>query len=214
MYIVDSIAYKYNSPKNLIVKRRMIQHEIFANATQTISYLLDMSHMDEAAPLKWENDLDRPLKPQCPFCGTEVDDEEFDTPMSPDIAIAVDDEAGPEEKYICPICFSGHPTEDEARLCHVSSSICVCGHCHNAIGIEDIDYIDEAPDPEEWYLVTERLGKRLATKGEMVLKSEDGLHIWGRRPSKDPVEEDSSISAVCFDLKLLDGQENYEEDRV
>lgn len=210
MYSVGNKTYHYNSEHNKAVKKRFLQREVFTEATRTVEFILEASLSNFESPLRWEYEMDRPTKPFCPFCGEELTLDETDT-MDPEVIIHIDETAEEDERYLCPICLSGYATEIDARNCCHYKGIYICEHCHTAVADEDVDYSDEVGNPKEWWLVTDWIAKKLASKNQLVLESEDGVYVWGRMTGDGELLEDDIISGICYDLELLEGQKNYRE---
>ena len=211
MYTANNKEYDENSEKNLAVKKYFVRKEVFASATSIISYILDQSLNDEEAPLSWGDDLDRPEILKCPYCREKLSLDSETTTVDEDIPINFDETADEGEGYQCPVCFAGYATEKDARLCHRNTHVFKCESCGTIVSKYEVDGSESFDDPQEWWIVSEWLGHKLADYGELVLRSEDDLYVWGRSKYDDELEDDDAITNICLDVKILEGQEYYRE---
>lgn len=205
--IPASADYDYDSIANMNVKSRFVAREIYGDATSIVEYLL--ADLDNMSPLKWDSELDKVEKVLCPHCGEELELDLMTTPFDRSIDVKIDESAPLEERFLCPICESGYPTEEEARECCGSLLIYQCPYCQQPICPDEIETPDDRY-PMEWAIVTDWFAQRLTAIGEMVLKSDDDVYFWGRM-SNCLYEKDTIINQICYSLGILEGQENYHE---
>lgn len=71
--------------------------------------------------------------------------------------------------------------------------------------LEDLQ--SEPQEVYEWWAVTEYLFERLKAQGEPVLEYAN-MYIWGRCTTGQAILLDYSITKICADMEILEGQSN------
>ena len=89
----------------------------------------------------------------------------------------------------CPECGSGYQEEEEAKKC-----------CNTENEIES-----EPQEIFEWWIVSEFLYNKMKNAGHPVLEFGNNYY-WGRCCSGQAILLDSSISDICKNMEILDGQ--------
>lgn len=204
----DKKDYSFDSEKNIKIIKKVVKHEVLCDMTSIIEYFFDNGLSLRWAPIDDTMLLDTPEHFTCPYCGelltdenemeiTEEDCNQFDIEI---------DKSDLEFPYTCPVCGAQHHREEDARYCCCGSTVFFCGECGTIMSPEEIVEDNIPTGASEWLAVSEWLGKKLASKGESVLKTLDGTYVWGRRFSDD-VELETSIRSICYDAKILEGQD-------
>lgn len=204
----DGKIYTYTTDKNVKIIDKFITREVLCDVTSIVDYLLNECPAKyPQPPLDYDMQLETPEHFSCPFCGelitsdnlTEITEEECSQLK------AEYNELDTEFPYMCPICGATYIREEDAQYCCAGSQVYFCDECGEYIPEEDLETSDQPTAVAEWLMVTEWLGKKLAEKGEMVLKTEDLSFIWGRRFS-DSIKFEKSIRSICYDVEILEGQ--------
>ncbi len=110
------------------------------------------------------------------------------------------------QEFCCPLCSHGEPSmiefePDDSREHEENYTCPEC--CYD---------FDEELEPEyqdilEWWAVSQDLYSKLKSFGCPVLQH-GNTYVWGRCTSGQAIIMDHSISQICSDMEILEGQSN------
>ena len=188
-YNINGKEYGYDSIVNQRIKDDFVRRNVYRCVTSIVEYILNKSWEDRDAPF-CHDDVLHFYVPRCPECHTENDMEE-------------------SELYLCVNCYEKSDEPFEYCIeCDSEDSYELfigykCGWCgHLAEGI-DIDTVQQ--EVYEWWIVSDWLLSKFGANGEVVIQHEN---IWGRTCTGQAISLDSVISQICYDMRILEGQQN------
>lgn len=197
-----------NSSTNQDIKGQFVAREVYCNVNELIEYALKQGWEDRNSPYSWDDvengqrvkegqykyviDLDERGEFQA-----HVEDEDGDTIWS----ITSMEHANQliEDGFIS-------DTDDRDGLLDYLKSIDIISKYVDEILEEDDDFETETQEIYEWWAVSRSLCEDLKKLGHPVL--DDGYHhYWGRCTTGQAILLDYSISRICADMGILDGQQ-------
>lgn len=182
-----------------------VEKETLADVSDFVNYVFDTASKTNDPPFDPDSVV-MPGSACCPQCGASEESLDDHTITLDETTPFIDEEADPDERYVCPICGVGYPTQTEARECCAGLECYVCLECGHVMTQEEYDELVEVDIGlvKQWVLVTPWLAKKLEDRGEIMI---EGRNIWGRISSGSIAEEDV-ISDICKDIGILQGQSN------
>lgn len=204
MYNVNGVSYSEDSAVNQRIKDLFVRRNVCACVSVIVNYILALEG-GENAPFSWDDVENQLLMPDCPQCGApavKMDDVRL---TRNDIQVQVQEDALPEDRYVCSICGRSYPTQREAAACCLGEDAYQCSQCGRIIGHEELESLMEEQNPEilEWWIVEPWLCEKLQEHGEAVIPD---YNIWGRTCSGQSISMDGVISDICEELEILEGQ--------
>lgn len=205
MYYVNDVIYSERSPKNQKIMSLFIQREIKQDVTSLVNYVFDTATEQNAPPFSMA-DLDCVSPLCCQYCGGENVDEVIVEPSM--VTADYLPEGDPGEQYGCPLCGMTYATPEEAQQCCAGQIAYLCADCGGLMSQETMDEMQEEEhdlSDAQWYLVSDWLGEKLQSYGEVVIRT-DEYALWGRTFTHKPLVEESVLQKICSALQILDGQ--------
>lgn len=202
MYFAGGKEYDEKSEKNMKIRKIFCNKEVRAEVTDLVEYVFDTATNQNGPPFGPE-DVQYPVDIACPDCGGDELEEVIYQPGMTDVVI--DYIADPSERFQCPICGAGYPTQEDAESCCEGMSAYQCTKCCAVIPSAALDEMLEGNEVlvHSWHMVSSWLCKQLVDYNAPVIEDHD---IWGRTETGHPVWEDEVIGEICKDLGILDGQ--------
>jgi hypothetical protein len=191
MKTVQQAMKEGNEGKNQDIKRKFVNQHVHANITSMVEYILS------------KNDANAPF---------EDDDIEnlFTLPEWNGSGLGKD------------FCFGGGTDEERETFiedvlrAEIEESLCMyenkviseATHERNSLEIEDLikeveDLESETKDVYEWWQVSTYLAEKLRKLGHPVITGDD---IWGRCTTGQAILLDHTITIICAEMEILEGQ--------
>lgn len=208
MYKVGNTEYKKDSAINQAIIKAFISREVRCEMTEFVDYVFDTAKPENAPPMTMEDIQYGETVAYCPSCGEPMSSEPlFASELHLNAELNPDTECDPEERYLCPICGAGYASFMAATFCCESLEVYQCHSCQHVIPAEEYeDALASGEMPNEWWAVTPWLLDKLQAKGATILEKHN---LWGRVEisSAIPLHEDPMLVEICYDLGILEGQE-------
>lgn len=173
---LETVLREGNSTVNQQIKSDFISKHVYCNVNQMVEYILNKGFEDAEAPFSFEDVVNFYIYPE--LSGEYVNFE------------GGTEEDREEEKERLENMLSEQ--EDTAK---------------DAVILQELEELEELEqelqEVYEWYAVSGYLAEKLKKSGHPII---EGENIWGRCTTGQAILLDYSITQICADIKILDGQ--------
>jgi len=171
-----------NSIVNQQIKGDFVGKHVYANVNSMVEYILNKSMEDSNAPFSYDTDVENLYN-------------SYNVQYSLNNSIQIFE--GTESKKDALI------SELKDKLENMEDGDINLGELQEAI--ETLENAEgEAQEVYEWWIVSDFLCRKLSELGHPVISSEN---IWGRCTSGQAILLDYSITQICAEMGILEGQE-------
>ena len=190
MKTIEQALKEGNSAKNQDIKDRFVLQHVYANVNQLVEYCLAKSYEDSESPISHEEIENYWTLPEyhgefAAFDGgtEEARNEEIERLRDLQSDLYDEMQENPENEE-----------EIEAKRSKIEEEICE---------LEELE--SEPEEVYEWWMVSEYLCEKLADLGHPVIAYQN---IWGRCTTGQAILLDYSITRICAEMEILEGQAN------